>query len=247
MALEVIQSRHPASLDDFQAFCDHCTKSTRQTSYNWSESDGSIPKGWKSRMGGSKRFFLSPDGFQFSSRAGILIHLIKESGSNLTDLERVRRLVISHEGWRTDPLLPKGWIFKQEIKKYPNRDNAIKLTFLTSSGDYLRGFLDAIKFLEASSSSSDIENMNKFIRNLRFERGRTMETDHNTALVLPDNWRSRSCGDRTFVISPEGEQFGSSRLALMEMVKRGLSDDKVEAFKSSMTEWSRSDLLPKPN
>ena len=177
-------------------------------------------------------FFLSPDGFQFSSRAGILIHLIKESGSSLTDLEHVRQLVISHEGWKTDSLLPKGWIFKQDMKKCPNRDNVIKLTFLTSSGDYLRGFLDAIKFLEASSSSSDIENMNKFIRNMRLERGRTIETDHNTALVLPDNWRSRSCGDRTFVISPEGEQFGSSRLALMAMVRRGMADDKVEAFKS---------------
>ena len=66
----------------------------------------------------------------------------------------------------------------------------------------------------------------------------------NTSLNLPTGWKSRICGDREFVVSPEGEQYGSSRLALMELVRRGVDESVLEAFRNSMLDWKRSKLLP---
>ena len=48
--------------DGLKMFLDIQTVSMRSTSYIWNEDDDSVPAGWKTRFGGKKQFFLSPDG-----------------------------------------------------------------------------------------------------------------------------------------------------------------------------------------
>ena len=77
----------------------------------WNEQDDSVPAGWKSRFGGSKQFFLSPDGQCFPCRRAGLEFMIKEKFEE-EEVAEMRALVVRWEGWQETALLPAGWIHK---------------------------------------------------------------------------------------------------------------------------------------
>ena len=237
IAGEVIQSRHPECVGKFQKFCELCTKDTRKAIYNWTDSDGSIPKGWKSRLGGSKTFFLSPDGLQFPNRVTILQNLIKTRSSKI-DVEQMRQMVISHEGFKSSDLLPYGWMYKM--------DNRKSMNFLDEKGDWIRGNLNASIAMMNNPlyGANEEENLNKFSERICREN-RIKQIQTPTQLSLPEGWKSTGSGGHEYVISPDGEKFGSSRMALVEMVKMGMDEEDLQKLRDSMTEWKQSNLLPK--
>ena len=55
----------PEERDGLKMFLDIQTVSMRSTSYVWNDEDETVPAGWKTRFGGKKQFFLSPDGQMF--------------------------------------------------------------------------------------------------------------------------------------------------------------------------------------
>ena len=76
--------------------------------------DESIPLGWKTRFGGSKQFFLSPDGQLFPNRKACMEFMIRTSFKE-EEIEEMRRCLV-HEGWESNPILPEKWLYKKGSK-----------------------------------------------------------------------------------------------------------------------------------
>ena len=226
-----------------------------------------LPPGWKSRSVGSRDFVVSPEGEQFNTTRLALKEMVRR-GVNVEALRRLRESMAEREGWEESGLLPENWMFKYERYKTQNRDHS-RVIFLTSEGELIHSFLNAIKSMESNSiyDSDDLANLNNFMKEttktwrkaninemttgLQHPEGwktnncGNNEDDLKTQLNLPDGWKTRICGNKDYVVSPEGEQYNSSRIALVEMVKRGLPEEQLARMRESMKEWSSSELLPK--
>merc|ERR1719509_694065 len=197
-----------------------------------------LPEGWKARFVGTREYVLSPEGDQFNGARFALAELVRR-GSSEEELENLRSSMVS---WRRSEYLPPGWMFQQERKTEYSR-----LQFLTSSGELLKSFVAAIKFMEKNDdlySEEDSMNMNKLHDQIT-KGGRTIKFEEKTStLVLPEGWKARTVGKWEYVLSPEGDQFKGPRFALAEMVRRGYGEEELENLRSSMVGWSRSEYLP---
>ena len=150
----------------------------------------------------------------------------------------MRQMVISHEGFKFSDLLPYGWMYKM--------DNRKSMNFLDEKGDWIRGNLNASIAMMNNPlyGANEEENLNKFSERICREN-RIKQIQTPTQLSLPEGWKSTGSGGHEYVISPDGEKFGSSRMALVEMVKMGMDEEDLQKLRDSMTEWKQSNLLPK--
>ena len=84
--------------------------------YNWEADPGTLPQGWRVRVSvgkRGKRFYLSPEGVQFSNRRAGLQHMLKE-GQGWQEVTAMRGM-LRHEGWQQSKHLPGNWFYKQLI------------------------------------------------------------------------------------------------------------------------------------
>ena len=245
-AFEIIKNMDKDVVTRYNEFIEQCTINTRKDCYEWNDDD-TLPEGWKSRFGGNRQYFLSPEGHRFESRVAILQHMI-QTGCSVAQIEEMRNLTLCGD-WKESADLPQGWIYKYERTTAPSKNSCSKVLFLTSCGQYLRSFIKTVKFMEDSElyNADDINGVNNLMEKSTLERRKTTFLHQTSAakLDLPEGWKSRVVGTREHVVSPEGEQYNSSRLALIEMVKRGLPEDDLRNMRVSMSEWKMSDLLPK--
>merc|ERR1719350_1964365 len=133
---------------------DNETKVNRQQKYEWGEADPSVPAGWKTRVVEGKmrkKFFLAPDGSSFSCRRSGLQHMLKE-GFPADQIEDMREMLV-HEGWESNPALPKDW----KIRKSEGTTNGIydvDYWFLSVEGLLFRSTKSVCDFMKESGSYS---------------------------------------------------------------------------------------------
>ena len=89
---------NPEDIEALKTFYEIQAGQLRLLRYSWNEDDKSVPDGWKSRCTGSKTFFLSPNGQQFTSRLAILQNILQEGGEEEEEVDEVMRLVVEYEG-----------------------------------------------------------------------------------------------------------------------------------------------------
>ena len=201
-------------------FLDIQTVSMRSTSYVWNEDDNSVPAGWKTRFGGKKQFFLSPDGQMFPCRRKALEQLIKE-GAEYEEVEEMRSLCIRFEGFETSPLLPTGWIHRPRATQHGS------VQILSVEGVLYQSFITAKEFMEENSNYGleDTKNLDKLVE-LSGNAFRQTVGQWQEDITLPEGWKSRISegkmkSEKQFFLSPAGEQFACRRLALKSMVEGG--------------------------
>merc|ERR1719509_413842 len=214
------------------------TSEWRKVKVEDNPSDLVLPEGWKASVVGTREYIVSPEGDQFNGARFALAELVRR-GSSEEELENLRSSMV---GWRSSENLPAGWMFKSELKN----DGYQRLQFLASTGELMLSANLVITFMENSDlyNNQDIEKVN-ILHEETTKAGRTIKVEENfSSLVLPEGWRCRAVGNKQYVVSPEGDQYNSSRLALVEMVRRGLPEEELENLRDSMAEWSSSELLP---
>ena len=76
----------------------------------------------------------------------------------------------------------------------------------------------------------------------------TNNSPPDTVAPLPEGWKTRQCGSRTYTVSPSGEQFPTRKKALQHMIQNEYSEEKdIETMRLSMLAegWKTTDYLPR--
>ena len=232
--------------DGLKMFLDIQTVSMRSTSYIWNEDDDSVPAGWKTRFGGKKQFFLSPDGQMFPCRRKALELLIKE-GAEEEEVEEMKSLCIKYEGFETSPLLPAGWIHRPRATQHGT------IQILSVEGILYQSYITAKEFMEGNSKYGvkDGKNLDKLVE-LSGNAFRQAVGQWQEDITLPEGWKSRISegkmrSEKQFFLSPAGEQFTSRRLALKSMVEGGAGVLEVDEMRNMLGHegWHEDPSLPK--
>ena len=150
--------------NNLKMFLDIQTVSKRSNFYDWKDDDESIPLGWKSRFGGSKQFFLSPDGQAFSSRRACMEFMIKKN-FEVDEIEEMRGCLVN-EGWETNPALPENWLYKKGSNTREKGGAQYSYTFVTHLGEKLMSIRAAIEYMYKNSpeKTQDIRKLSTLSR-----------------------------------------------------------------------------------
>ena len=143
----------------FQEFSNNCTVKARMEGYKWNDSDDTIPPGWKSRIVGTKTFYISPEGRQFPSRLAILQHLIRFSGEKRV-VDRARKVMMQVEGWEESKFLPYRWIFKHTWTHSQKSKEVLKTVKILSEEGHLMDSYVAVKAYIEEADKYDQEDLN---------------------------------------------------------------------------------------
>ena len=236
----------PEERDGLKMFLDIQTVSMRSTSYVWNEEDDSVPAGWKTRFGGKKQFFLSPDGQMFPCRRKALELLIKE-GAEEEEVEEMKSFCIKYEGFEASHLLPAGWIHRPRATQHGT------IQILSVEGVLYQSFITAKEFMEGNSKYGveDAKNLDKLVE-LSGNAFRQAVGQWQEDITLPEGWKSRISdgkmrSEKQFFLSPAGEQFSCRRLALKSMVEGGAGVLEVDEMRSMLVHegWQVEASLPK--
>ena len=234
--------------------------------YSWNEDDKSIPSGWRSRCTGSKTFFLSPNGQQFTSRLSILQNMLQE-GEEEEEVDEMMRLVVEYEGWQRSTYLPHNWIFKI-IWSYGAKDKeaGMSLKILSDEGHIMSSYSTAKAYIENSQrySEEDLSNVdilakeNAKSRRLLDTWGSLEQTKRETlgkdkivnawveARSLPKGWKVKK-NERPLYLSPDGSQFSGLPAVLRELTREMVDSEEADMVRVALVEegWQKHELLPK--
>ena len=216
----------------------------RRISQNDWDDSKTLPAGWRQKISPSgKKFFLSPDGKHFAGIRLAYQHLIQNNYPE--DGIALMRVLMDDDGWRVSEHLPTNWLFRQTRSKKSGTN-----LFLSSEGTLFRSFLAVIKFMEGSVdySQEDSAKINNLLSEASKDFRKTAFVKADSDQNLPEGWKSRTCGTKLFFISPEGEQFGTKRLAYCNIVQRqnNYTEKDIAVMRSSMIDdgWGTSEHLP---
>ena len=134
---------------------------------SWLPGDETLPKGWKFKeikVGNNKPYnmLLSARGYKFRSIRMALSFLISNNSPEV-EIEEVRACLV-HEGWVSDPLLPKIWFYKNVKSKQHKQP-----MYCNEVGDLLVTHIAAAEYLK-NSESYNSDDTNNFI--MRIEKTR---------------------------------------------------------------------------
>ena len=105
------------------------------------DDDPTIPLGWKSKFGKSRKYFISPSGVQFQSRVCILQQIMADK-YHLKEIEEMRENLV-HDGWRKSQYLPYKWMFRPAKSAL-----SPEFSLLTEDGVILRSQKAAEMYME---------------------------------------------------------------------------------------------------
>ena len=230
---------------------DNESKQNRAQKYDWVDSDPTVPSNWKTRVVEGKmrkKFFLAPDGSSFSCRRSGLQHMIKE-GFSTSEIEDMREKLV-HEGWESNPALPKDW----KIRKSEGTTNGIydvDYWFLSVEGLLFRSTKSVCDFMKESGSYSQ-EDVAKISKELESERTKIRQQKYDWLdgnPTVPPGWKVRVVEGKTtktFFLSEDGNQFACRRSALQHMIKEGAESEQVELMRSCLIHegWEDDSHLP---
>ena len=241
IARKRITGQLPECLDSFDAFQQNQSEEKRLEGYEWEEDD-TVPPGWRSRRAQSKtekQYFLSPQGLSFASRFVAYQHMVKE-GFPVAETQEMRQC-LCHEDWEDNPLLPDQWKFKRSTSR-------TEVHFLTDEGKFLRNFKIARELVTVHLPDC-LENFDAFQQHESVRR-RTFGYDWTEDdPTVPEGWMIRvneGRTRRTFLLSPEGVQYQSRRLALHSAVAENKDFQLIESLRSLLHHegYESSELLP---
>ena len=209
------------------------------TKYEWTDSDTTVPKGWKTRTVEGKlkrKFFLAPDGNIFACRRSCLQHLIKENAPE-KEIEEMREK-LSHEGWSSVDFLPEKWL----IRKSEGSTNGIydvDFWILNLQGVVFRSTKAATEFMSASEDYTQ-EDIDKITNKLESERKKARQLKYDWLdgdETVPVGWKVRFVEGKTrktFFLSEDGCQFACRRSALQHMINENYPAASIEDMREKL-------------
>ena len=222
--------------------------------YEWSE-DCSLPRGWKTRcQDGGRVLFLTRNKEVLKSKRRAYVYLIKHNYP-LYDIEAMRASLVSEGiGWKESGLLPPGWI-------YTDKDvgKGRMMHFLDSEGQEFKSMKSVIYTLTNNDKYTlkNNENMKIFIRNNFTKKMSGMKTweDSNT---IPSGWKIRNNNNLrvhkteegsssfTWLLSPNGEEFMTRKVAFQHMVSQRYPAEEIEEMRGHLRHegWRQDPNLP---
>ena len=231
------------------------SRSKSDKSFDWEEGDDTIPMGWKMRTcdtDSQRPFFLSPQNLQYRSRYVAVVDMIKRRNAyTRKQVEQMKQLMIKHENWETSDLLPQGWLFKVKCEGFTKDKKYYEtIHYLSSEGQTLESLKGIIEHMSTSEyyTETDIVKAKEFVSN-RINLEKSYDWREGDGSV-PRGWKMRTSETEnkwTFILSPDGYQYRSRYVALLDMFKRHKPKADIEVMKELMIEhesWERSELLP---
>ena len=129
------------------------------------EIDSSIPKSWSLKIhDDGRKTLVSPSGDLFSTRRLALKHMMESKESSKEDLEEMRTCLV-HEGWKTDSMLPLGWMKKAvKGKEIVLLSDGMKqfgmktaIASMEKSGRFSKNVIDGLKEMQKSHQGREEE------------------------------------------------------------------------------------------
>merc|ERR1719319_104964 len=189
-----------------------------------------LPAGWL------LTYYRPTNGFHYMNDQGKFFNLAKGYPGEQVEEARAA-LLASQEKWRAHELLPEGWIWKWkgEGRDREREARSTTITFLSREGKMLHSMKAAMEvMMEAEGyGEADLANAKEFLRSV----ARCGEKRHV--------WLEGE--SREYILSPEGISYRSRYVALLDMHRRGHSQEATEVMRAKMEEhegWERSELLP---
>ena len=248
-------------------------KFTGAIKYKWMSGGTTLPNGWKRRTtkgtGRNKEeveFILSADGVQFKSRFEALHYMIANKYKQEEVDELRKRLLLSNEKWKTHNLLPKDWIWKWigDNSKRDKSASSTTFTLMSKEGEVIHSMKAAMERMKKDPkyTDKDVDNCKEFLRSVVCfgEKKYTWKEGDES---LPKGWKSRLYVKeeeeekerdgvpedlrREYILSPEGLTYRTRFIALVDMFKRGCSQEDIEVMKVKMVHyenWEKNSLLP---
>ena len=219
-------------------------------------------------------FILSADGVQFKSRFEALHYMLANKYKQEEVDELRKKLLISNEKWRTHNLLPKDWILKWvgDNAKRDKSASSTTFTLMSKEGEVFHSMKSSMEMMKKNPryTEKDIDNCKEFLRSVVCY-GEKKFTWKEGDESLPKGWKSRLYvkeedseegeGEkrekeregvpedlrREYILSPKGLTYRSRFVAILDMFKRGCSQEDIEVMKVKMVNyenWEKSSLLP---
>ena len=227
-------------LDLLHQLSEERSNENRIKGYQWIESND-LPKGWRFRsyIGKVERdFILSPEGKQFPCRRLAYMSMFEDNYSQ-DDIKIMREFLIQ-EGWVQHKMLPNdNWLMSR-------KDHGL---FLSDSGKMFKSFKKASEFIKQNCTETEGSQFDSLF-NMETVRKRTVRYTWSQDDTVPDGWLTRETrgkrGALLFLLSPDGEQFKSRRLALTSLIKNGADKDEIENMRATIHHegYERNSLLP---
>jgi hypothetical protein len=228
-----------AELAGLQRVGEEAAVLARRAASDWVKAE-SLPEGWSTKTTGQKVFFLAPSGQQLKGRRSTLLHLITEGEP--ADVVAEFRAELALDGWRTEELLPSGW-----LARAPGDGGAgHELQLLSREGTVLHGLKAALQLLRADTyTQQDVARLE-----LLAARGAVRRRVSRAGWVggenLPEGWRTKMTGTKAFFLDPQGRQFKGRLNTLRMLLDVDYPGDVVERFLDdfSLDGWREDALLP---
>ena len=219
-----------------------------KTSNEQWEEDARLPNGFRFRLHSGKvekLFYLTRDGTQFASLKLLLMHMLKENYDD-EDIGKVKDLLFD-EGYEENQHLPANWVWKF-LRSGPDKGPVISI--ISNKGVEFHSFHSAIEMINLSSdhTEADVDNLKK-LQNEKIQHKRQSMEGWEESDTLPAGWRWKrpyKTSNRTFYLSPEGNQFHSRRLALVHMISNKYPRAVIEFMRGTLGQegFEENDLLP---
>ena len=125
------------------------------------------------------------------------------------------------------------------------------IRFISHNGQLFIGNKHALEYIEKTYNADILRNFQSFL-----ELDSIIKRSHNYSWksndpTVPEGWKIRVKDGKkltyNFVVSPEGVQYKSRRLALAAMIKEGADPSDIEIMRSSLEHegYERDELLPR--
>ena len=225
--------------------------------YEWKESEGNIPVGWKYRVvkiSPSLRrvFFITSDGTSLVGKVQAIDFLQKNDYSE----EKIRAFAtdaIFMIGCKEDPNLPEGWKYKK-VKHSSGKKMTMYLP--PTSIDFLSR-KRALEFLEENpSSKSDVLKVKNF--EVKLNQSRKKPVEWQSDKTIPEGWnyrvsKNKNGKEMVFYRTPEGLTLAGRMQAIKYMKGKNYNQSeilKVESGSSSSTslalthQWKDDPSIP---
>ena len=148
----------------------HTLELEAQPGWSW---EPMLPEGWRKLP--SEPTFLSPDGFIFKTKKGMLDFIKMKNGDDSVGTIQEKKEKKVRE-WLEDSTIPKGW------RSYSTGDG---IHYLDQHGNTFRGRIEAIKSLQQTKEEED-EELIVMISGLELDGWKEK-------MYLPQGWRMRRC------------------------------------------------------
>ena len=156
-AMRKVQAEYPEEeIENFRSFLEVQAVVSRSQKFTWESDPTTLPEGWKIRRTGRKEFILSPDGQQFCSRKLCLQYMLRE-GWEEEEVEEMKKMMCSQEGWTRHHLLPKGWVIQTSA-----RSSMVQI--MSHLGEVFDSYKTAMNYMKLADNGYGQRDVNQMLK-----------------------------------------------------------------------------------